>query len=204
MFGPLSFRKVFDGIASRNEMLALLNRHRDDADNARLGARAYGGEWFEIHKADHDSMLDALPPLFTRGGMFAMSEFKAGSVASVFFAIKIRGRERWFHGYCDIADRRSPDAMRAAIIAHETSASDSMTRGEKLEAIWNRTPAEFKGIAGASNPNAWPPSQQGKRTILVYVTGVGTVLKLLEDLTGDEIEERLPGVLKKPGGAANR
>jgi hypothetical protein len=36
------------------------------------------------------------------------------------------------------------------------------------------------------------------------VTGVGTVLKLLEDLTGDEIEERLPGALKKPGGAANR
>jgi hypothetical protein len=200
----LTFRKVFDGIASRTLIFALLDRHRGDSDKAPLDSRAHGGEWFEIHKADHDSMRDGLPPLFTRGGMFGMSEFKNASVTSVFFAIRIRGRERWFHGYCDLADRQSPDAMRAAIIAHETSAFDSMTRGEKLEAIWNRTPADFKGIAGAANPDAWPPSQQGKRTILVYVTGTGTVLKLLEDLTDDEIEERLPGALKKPGSAANR
>jgi hypothetical protein len=203
MSDPLTFRKVFDGIASRTEMFALLDRHRDDPDKEHSG-RAYGGEWFEIHKADHDGMRDVLPPLFMRGGMFAMSEFKVGSVTSVFFVIRIRGRERWFHGYCDIADGQIPDAMRAAIIAHETSASDSMTRGEKLEAIWNRMPADFKGIAGAANPDAWPSSQQGKRTILVWVTGAGTVLKLLEDLTDDEIEERLSAAFKKPGGATDR
>ncbi|WP_287104366.1 hypothetical protein [Mesorhizobium sp.] len=49
---------------------------------------------------------------------------------------------------------RSPDAMRAAIIAHETGAVDSMTRGEKLEAIWSATHADFRGIAGETNPDA--------------------------------------------------
>jgi hypothetical protein len=117
--------------------------------------------------AKPNSMLDILPPLFMRSGMFGMSEFKAGSVTSVFFTIKIRGRERWFHGYCDLVDRHSPDLMRVAIIAHETAASDGMTRDEKLEAIWNRTHADLKGIAGNSNPSAWPPAQRSKCTILV-------------------------------------
>ncbi|WP_292351734.1 hypothetical protein [Mesorhizobium sp.] len=55
--------------------------------------------------------------------------------------------------------------MRAAIIAHETGAADSMTREEKLEAIWNATHA-----AG----------------------GEGAVLKLLEDLSDDEVDRLLP------------
>lgn len=139
-------------------------------------------------------MLGLLPPLFQRTGMFGMSEYKAGNVTSVFFAIRIRSRERWFHGFCDLSDKRSPDAMRAAIIAHETGAVDSMTRQEKLEAIWSATHADFKGIAGETNPDAWPPEHHGKRTILTYVAGQGTALKLLEDLTDEEIDSRMPDV----------
>jgi hypothetical protein len=139
-------------------------------------------------------MLGLLPPLFQRTGMFGMSVYKAGNITSVFFAIRIRGRERWYHGFCDLSDKRSPDAMRAAIIAHETGAVDSMTREEKLEAIWSATHADFRGIAGETNPDAWQPKHHGKRTILAYVAGQGTTLKLLEDLTNDEIDSRMPAV----------
>ncbi len=81
--------------------------------------------------------------------------------------------------------------MRAAIIAHETGAVDSMTREEKLEAIWNATHPDFRGVAGATNPHAWPPEHHGKRTILFNAGGQGSVLKLLEDLSNDEIDELL-------------
>ncbi|WP_348629863.1 DUF1419 domain-containing protein [Mesorhizobium sp. M7A.F.Ca.US.010.02.1.1] len=70
----------------------------------------------------------------------------------------MRGRERWFHGFCDLTDRQSPDKMRAAIIAHETGASDSMTRAEKLEAIWNMTPVELRGIARNADPETGGPN----------------------------------------------
>ena len=156
-----------------------------------LSGTPYAGEWFEVAASTYHFMLGLLPPLFMRTGMFGISEYKAGYVTSVFFAIRIRGRERWFHGFCDLSDKRSPDAMRAAIVAHETGAVDSMTREEKLEAIWNTMPADFKGIAGDANPDAFPAEQHGKRTILVNAGGQGTVLKLLEDLSDDEIDKLL-------------
>lgn len=185
------FRKIYPGIATGKAMYALFNRDADQPVDQRISGEAYAGEWFEIGQSDYQFMLDILPPLFMRTGMFGMSEFKAGNVTSVFFEITIRGRRRWFHGYCDLSDRQSPDRMRAAIIAFETGAFDSMTRAEKLEAIWQRTHVDYKGIAGALNPAAWPPEHRGKRTILVNGGGLGTILKLLEDLTDAEIEERL-------------
>lgn len=39
---------------------------------------------------------------------------------------------------------------------------------------------------------AWPPEHHGKRTIIVYTVGRGTVFKLLEGLTGGEIDSRMP------------
>ena len=63
----------------------------------------YRGEWFEIGRAEHDYMLDILPPLWMRGDMFAMREFLTGSITSIFFALTIDGRVRYFHGYCDLA-----------------------------------------------------------------------------------------------------
>ncbi|WP_352827277.1 DUF1419 domain-containing protein [Mesorhizobium sp. M0494] len=34
-------------------------------------------------------------------------------MTSVFFAIRIRGRERCFHGFCDLTGRQSPDTRCA-------------------------------------------------------------------------------------------
>lgn len=188
------FRKVFTGVATRSQMFALFNRHSDKPGVDPLSGEPYAWEWFEISASEYHFMLGLLPPLFQRTGMFGMSEYKAGNVTSVFFAVRIRGRERWFHGFCDLSDKRSPDAMRAAIVAYETGAVDSMTREEKLEAIWSATDADFRGIAGETNPDAWPPEHHGKRTILTFVAGKGTTLKLLEDLTDDEIDSRMPAV----------
>lgn len=192
------FRKVFEGVATREQMFTLFNRHSDTPGVDRLSGTPYASEWFEIQAGEYHFMLGLLPPLFQRTGMFGMAEYKAGNVTSVFFAIRIRGRERWYHGFCDLTDRSSPDAMRAAIIAHETGALDSMTREEKLEAIWSATHADFKGVAGESNPDAWPPEHHGKRTILTYVAGQGTTLKLLDDLTDEEIDSRMPDVRARP------
>lgn len=165
------FRKVFDGVATRAQMFALFKRHSDTPGVDLLSGKPYASEWFEIEASSYHFMLGLLPPLFQRTGMFGMSEYKAGNVTSVFFAIRIRGRKRYFHGFCNLSDKRSPDAMRAAIIAYQTGAADSMTREEKLEAIWSATPADYRGIAGEANPDAWPPEHQGKRTILIYVAG---------------------------------
>ncbi|MCB1486406.1 MAG: DUF1419 domain-containing protein [Hyphomicrobiaceae bacterium] len=201
------FRKVFDGVATRDQMFALFNRHSDTPDADPLSGKPYASEWFEIAGAEYHFMLGLLPPLFQRTGMFGMSEYKAGNVTSVFFSIRIRGRERFFHGVCDLSDKHNPDAMRAAIIARETGAVDSMTREEKLEAIWSTTHADFKGIAGEANPDAWPVEHHGKRTILVNAGGQGTVLKLLEDLSDEEIDSRMPAVRARHtrrGGAAMR
>lgn len=186
------FRKVFDGVATREAMFHMLNHHQDNPDFDPLSGKPYAGEWFEIEAVQYHFMLGLLPPLFQRTGMFGMSEYKAGNVTSVFFAIRIRGRERWFHGFCDLTDRQSPDKLRAAIVAHETGAVDSMTREEKLEAIWSATHPDFKGIADQTNPEAWPPEHRGKRTILTYVVGQGTVLTLLENLSDEEIAIRMP------------
>lgn len=188
------FRKVLDGVATREQMFQLFNHHRDNPDLDPLSGKPYSGEWFEIEAAQYHFMLGLLPPLFQRTGMFGMSEYKAGNVTSVFFAIRIRGREHWFHGFCDLTERQSPEKMRAAIIAHETGAIDSMTREEKLEAIWSATHPDFKGIAGDANPDAWPVEHHGKRTILVYAVGQGTTLKLLEDLSDEEIDNRMRDV----------
>ena len=187
------FRKVFDGVATREEMFRLFNHHRDDPNVHPVSGKPYSSEWFEIEPAQYHFMLGLLPPLFQRSGMFGLSEYKAGNVTSVFFAIRIRGRERFFHGFCDLGDRQSPDKMRAAIIAHEIGAADSMTLEEKLEAIWSATHPDFKGIAGKSDLGDWPADHHGKRFVFVR-GGPDRVLKLLEELSDDEIDIRIAGI----------
>ncbi|BAI96679.1 hypothetical protein Sj15T_09820 [Sphingobium sp. TA15] len=183
-----TYTKVIEGVATRKQMYALFNRVPDGAppENLHSGA-AFAGQWFEIREAEYEYMFELLPPRFIRSGMFGMSELKAGTVGSIFCEIMIEGRKRWFHGYCDFADRGSPEAMRSAIAAHETMANQTQIRAEKLDAIWANTHPDFKGIAGEANLDASPPEHRGKRTILVYEPSFGTVLKLLENLTGDEI-----------------
>lgn len=185
------FRKVLDGVATREQMFQLFSRHKDTPGIDPLSGTPYSGEWFQIPASEYHFMLDLLPPLFMRTGMFGMSEFKAGNVTSVFFAIRIRGRECWFHGFCDLTDRQSPDKMRAAIIAHETGASDSMTREEKIEAIWNITPVELRGIPRNAEPETGWAEHRGKRTILVNAGRHDAVFKRLDDLSDLEIDELL-------------
>ncbi|QTH24713.1 MULTISPECIES: DUF1419 domain-containing protein [Sphingomonadaceae] len=186
------FTKVLDAVATHAEMFALFNRIPDCHPEERISGRAYVNQWFEIERSSYEIMLEVLPPLFMRAGMFAMSELKAGFVGSVFFDIRIDDRDRWFHAYCNLGDPASPDAMRAAIIGHEQANLRALTRDEKLELIWSRTHADFRGLAGQFDPEAWPAEQRGQRTILVYEPGSGTVLKLLNDLSDNEIAERLP------------
>jgi len=112
------FRKIVDGAVTREKMFELLNLVPDAPADEIASGKAYANQWFEIRESEFELMLDRLPPLFSRAGMFAMSELKAGSIGSVFFDIMIEGRSRWFTGYCNLADRGSPDAMRAAILEH--------------------------------------------------------------------------------------
>lgn len=126
------FRKIFEGVATRERMFELFNRIPDCPFEDRASGKAYANQWFEIEHDSYEAMLEVLPPLFMRAGMFAMSELKAASIGSVFFGIMIDGRKRWFHGYCDLSDRRCPDAMRAAIIEHETAAGSVPQIAETL------------------------------------------------------------------------
>jgi len=186
------YHKVFADVASHTEMFELLNIPVDASLEDRMTGACYAGRWFEIEQRAYDEMFEVLPPLFIGRAMFALSEMKAGSVGSVFFEIEVAGRKRWFHGYCDLGDPGAPDRMRAAILLRETGDTSHMSRSEKLEAVWSTTHSDFRGLAGELNPTAWPRQHPGKRTVLVYVAGIGTTLQLLEDLTDEEIQYRLP------------
>jgi hypothetical protein len=186
---PISTRKIFQGVATRPQMFRLFDRHnqrpgRFEDDAATL----YAGEWFEIAEAEHDHMFEILPPLWIRGAIFAMREFMTGSVTSIFFVLTIDGTIRHFHGYCDLSDPRSVDAMRLAIIERESGPVRAMTRDEQLEHIWSSTADAYRGYAG----DRFPPALQGQRTVMLWSVTNGTLLKLLDDLTNDEIAAKLP------------
>ncbi len=183
-----SIRKIYFGVADRRQMFRLFDRHaqrhnRWEHDDSAL----FAGEWFEIARAEHDYMLELLPPLWMRGEMFAMREFLTESVTSVFYTLRIDGRTRYFHAYCDLAQSRSPVEMRDAIVERESGPVKAMTRAERLEHVWSATHDEYRGYAG----ERFLPGLRGKRTILVH--GLGTTeLKLLDDLSDDEIAAKLP------------
>ena len=184
-----AIRKVFQGVATRHDMFRLFDRHsqrpnplEDDA------ASLYAGEWFEIKEAEHGYMFELLPPHWIRGSMFATREFLTGSVTSVFFALRIDGRIRHFHGYCDLSDRSSVEQMRAAIIERESQPIRSMTRDERLEHIWSSTADAYRGYAG----ERWPTASQRRRTVSIYAGNEVGFFKLLDELTDDEIAAKLP------------
>jgi hypothetical protein len=180
--------KVYQGVADRRQMFRMFDRHAQRPVRSPDDGTLYCGEWFEVGQADHDYMLEILPPLWMRGDMFAMREFLTGSITSVFFALAIDGRLRYFHGYCDLADRASPDRMRAAIVERESRPVRAMTRQEQLEHIWSSTHDDYRGYAGEH----FAARQPGMRTVLVYGGQRGTVLKLLDELTDAEISAKLP------------
>ena len=188
-----SIRKIQFGVVDSRQMYRLFDRHAQRPNRWQEdGSALYAGEWFEIARAEHDHMLEILPPLWMRGEMFVMREFLTGSVTGVFYALRINAVTRYFHGYCDLSDPRSPEAMRAAIIERESHPVKAMTRDERIEHIWSATHDDYRGYAG----EAFDPAVRGKRTILVYRPQNGTVLKLLEDLSEDEISAKLPVQLR--------
>ena len=183
-----SIRKIYFGVADRRQMFRLFDRHAQRPDRSEHDDSAlFAGEWFEVARVEHDYMLDLLPPLWMRGEMFAMREFLTESVTSVFYTLRIDGKVRYFHAYCDLAQTRSAVEMRDAIVERESWPVKAMTRAERLEHVWSATHDEYRGYAG----ERFGAQHRGKRTILVY--GLGTTeLKLLDDLSDDEIAAKLP------------
>nr|WP_245476660.1 hypothetical protein [Bradyrhizobium sp. Leo170] len=78
--------------------------------------------------------------------------------------------------------------MKQAIIERESRPVKAMTREERLEHIWSSTHDDYRGYAG----ERWAEHLRGERTVLVYGGQRGTVLKLLDQLTGAEIAVKLP------------
>ncbi|NGX97860.1 MAG: hypothetical protein CFE29_28555 [Bradyrhizobiaceae bacterium PARB1] len=183
MHTSLPIRKVFEGVATRHDMYRMFNRHRGDPATAAGDAgHLFAGEWFEIAERDHNYMFEILPPLFMRGDMFAMREYLTGSITSVFLALSIDGRRRFFHGYCDLSELGSPERLKVSIIERESRPVRAMTREERLEHIWSSTHDDYRGYAGVG----------GKRTVLVYGETSGTIEKALDALSDDEISAKLP------------
>lgn len=187
-------RKIFQGVASRQDMFRLFDRHKQRPN--RFGgddSALYAGEWFEISDDLCDTMLEVLPPLWIRGEMFAMREFMSGSVTSVFFTLRIDGHIRHFHGYCDLSDLMSSERMRAAIIERESRPVKAMSHEERIEHIWSSTHDDYRGYAG----ERWPECDRGKRTVLLYGGKEGTILKFLDQLTDAEVSAKLPVQLRQ-------
>ena len=181
-------RKIYFGITDRHQMFRLFDRPAQRPDRWQTDDSAlYAGEWFETARPEHDYMLEILPPLWMRGEMFAMREFLTASITSVFYTLSINRVTRFFHAYCDLADPRSPYEMRDAIVERERWPVKAMTREERIEHIWSATQDDYRGYAGG----AFRPEHRGKRTVIVYGRSE-TSFQLLDDLTDEQISEKLP------------
>lgn len=189
MISSDNFRKIWFGCADRQQMFRLFDRHTKRPGRFETDATSlYAGEWFELGQSECDYMLDLLPPLWMRGGMFALREFMIGAVTSVFFTIPINDRVRHFHGYCDLSRRQEPERMRQAIVAREFRPERAMSEAERLEHIWSDTRDAYRGYADET----WPSSVRGERWVMVYSRKPQGEAKLLTDLTEAEIVAKLP------------
>jgi hypothetical protein len=189
MNSSAAIRKAFEGVATRQQMFRLFDRHAHRPNRWENDASPlYAGEWFEIGEAEHDYMFELLPPLWIRGPMFAMREFLTGSVTSVFFALRIDGAIRHFHGYCDLSDKAGVERMRVEIIERESRPVRAMTREERLEHIWSSTADHYRGYAG----DDWPDASRGMRMVMFFGGQMGSTVKLLDELTDIEIAAKLP------------
>lgn len=186
---PAPNRKILEGVATRPQMFRLFDRHKQRSDRWQIDAALlYSGEGFEVDETLYDNMLNILPSLWMRRPIFALCEFLTGSVTSVFFALRIDGKPRFFHGYCDLSDRNSVETMRATILERETRPVRAMSREVRLEYIWSSTADSYRGYAG----DRFPPGMQRQRTVMLWSGTNGASLKLLDDLTDDEIAAKLP------------
>lgn len=100
------------------------------------------------------------------------------------------------------AVQRAVDAeteRRSRLLAQraEYARSSAALRAEQLKIIYEGTDPDYRGIAG----DRWPVEHQGKPTIVIGENGA-SVLVLLENLTDDQIRERLPNALKQQAARA--
>ncbi|MER8929478.1 DUF1419 domain-containing protein [Mesorhizobium sp. M0859] len=58
------FRKVLDGVATREQMFQLFSRHKDTPGIDPLSGTPYSGEWFQITASEYHFMLDLLEEHF--------------------------------------------------------------------------------------------------------------------------------------------
>ncbi len=184
-----SIRKIYQGIADRRQMHRLFDRHaqrphRFEDDAGPL----YSGEWFELSRPEYDYMLNILPPLFMRGEMFALREFLTDRITSVFYELNVDGHVRYFHAYCDLAEKSSPDRMRDAIVERESRPVRAMTREERIEHIWSSTHDDYRGYADWG----FPHGLRGRRTVMFFGPDRSREFKLLDQLTDAEIAAKLP------------
>lgn len=186
---PSPIRKVYQGIADRRQMFRMFDRHAQRPNRFEDDAEVlYRGEYFEIGHNEHNYMLETLPPLWVRYDMFAMRASLSRSITSIFFSLPIGGQIRNFHGYCDLADKGSPERMRDAIAERESRPVRIMTRAERIEHIWSSTHDEYRGYADGRFPEA----QRGKRIVMMCGSWHARAFKLLEQLTDEEIAAKLP------------
>ena len=184
-----AIRKVFQGVADRRQMYCMFDRHAGRTTHRpNDGTTLYCGEWFEIGEAEHDYMFAVDAPLWIRGSMFALRQFLTGTVTSVFFALRIDDAIRYFHGYCDLSDHDAVEVMRLAIIERESRPVRAMTRDERLEHIWSSTAELYRGYTG----DRWPNASRGQRTVLFFGGKLGSVPRLLDSLTDEEVATKLP------------
>ena len=83
--------------------------------------------------------------------------------------------------------------MRLEFIERDSLPVRAMTRDVRLEHIWSTTADDYRGYAG----DRWPEAVRGKRTLMFYGGKAGSTLKLLDDLTGEEIAAKLPVQLRR-------
>ena len=149
-----TIRKIFEGVADAPRDVPHVRPPSRRPGHGRGRRRhLFAGEWFEIAEAEHDYMLEILPPLWMRGDMFAMREFITGSVTSVFFALTIDGRRASSTAIATLPDRGSPERMSTAIVERESRPVRAMTREERARAYLVRTHDDYRGYAG----ERWPP-----------------------------------------------
>jgi hypothetical protein len=127
-------------------------------------------------------MFDILPPLFMRGDHFAMREYQAAQVTSVFFALKIDDRFRWFHSYCDLSRAVSIDRMRAGIVGRESSQQLSPAPPAfGVLRIWAR---------GRQTSSPWPKAIASGDERLMQKAGLEAEIARLDRLRAAHIDDK--------------
>lgn len=187
-FSP-KIRKVFQGVPDRRQMFRMLDRHEQHPD--RTGGNTdqlYAGEWFEVAEDDYQYMFDIQPPLWIEWDKFAVRAYLTAKITSIFFTLNFGSQPRCFHGYCDLAERDSPERMQAAMIERESRPSKVLTREERLEHIWSSTHDEYRGYADWRVPSA----RRGERIVMVCGPDRRRDYKVLDQLTDAEIAAKLP------------